>query len=98
MRITAGFVLVTLWFAAVNGWRMLGLILICSFVHELGHYLILNWYRAEIGGFQLNAFGAVLEADTSDLSYGEEFLAVAAGPAANFLCASLLALRGRAEF
>lgn len=92
IRVTPGFILVTFWFAAVNSWRMLGLILAFSIVHELGHYLLLKWYRAEIRGFQINALGAVLDADTSGLSYGEEFLAVAAGPAANFLCASLLAL------
>jgi len=89
---------VTLWFAAVNGWRMLGLILLFSMVHELGHYLILNWYGAEICGFRINAFGAALEVDTSNLSYGEEILAVAAGPAANFLCASLLALGERQKW
>lgn len=98
IHVTAGFILVTLWFAAVNSWRMLGVILLFSMVHELGHYLILNWYRVEISEFQINAFGAVLKVDTSNLSYGEEFLVVAAGPAANFLCASLLALGERPEW
>ena len=80
----------TIWFAAVNGWRLLFMILGAAAVHELGHLWMLRLLGARIFGLQITILGAVLEADCQRLSYGKELAAVLAGPAMNLLCAFML--------
>ena len=94
VRVSAGFVLLILWFAVVNGGELLMIVLNAAAVHELGHWLVLRCFHAEIRRLRVGILGAVLETDCSRLSYGRELAAVLAGPAANLLCASLLSLFG----
>ena len=95
VRVSAGFLLLVLWFAAVNGGALLGMVLSAAAVHELGHWLTLRFFGAEIRRLRVGILGAVLETDCSRLSYGRELMAVLAGPAANLLCACLLSAFGR---
>lgn len=95
MQASGGFWLVTAWFGLVNGWRLLGIVLGASAVHELGHWLVLRCLGAACGRLRLGALGAVLETDGGRLSYGRELACVLAGPGANLLCALLLAALGR---
>lgn len=90
IRISPGFWVLVLWFGAVNGWRLLGIVLAAAFVHELGHCLVLVLMGARITGLRLGVLGAVLETDSSRLSYARELLAALAGPGANLTAAWLL--------
>ena len=59
LRISAGFLLLTIWFAAVNGWRLLFMILGAAAVHELGHLWMLRLLGARIfGNLKLSGEGA----------------------------------------
>lgn len=93
-QITGGFCLVILWFAAVNGWRVLALVLAAAVVHEGGHYLVLRLLGGRVTMLHLTLFGAEMETDNHHVSYGGEVLAALAGPGANLFCASLLAALG----
>lgn len=93
-RITGGFALLALWFAAANGWAPLVTVLAAAAVHEGGHWLVLRILGAEVTGFRLSVLGAVLETDSGRLSYGGELAAVLAGPAANLLAALTLTALG----
>lgn len=73
---------------------MLAVVLFASAVHELGHYLILRACGAAVAGVRINIFGAVMEVAGGRLSYGQETAAVLAGPAANLLCALIMAAFG----
>lgn len=90
MRISAGFWLLVIWFAAVNGLPLLKVILGAAAVHELGHWLVLRALGAKVLGIRIGILGAVMETDSHRLSYGRELAAVLAGPAANLLSAWLL--------
>ena len=90
VSVTSGFCLVILWFAAVNGWNVLGVVFMAAAVHEVGHCLALVLLGAKITGLRLSLFGAELETDSRRLSYGGEVLAVLAGPISNLLCALVL--------
>lgn len=94
ISVSAGFWLLIGWFAAVNGWKLLAVILSASVVHELGHLAALRALGARILGLRVGVFGAVLETDQSGLSYGRELAAVLAGPVANLLGAALLTAGG----
>lgn len=94
IRISAGFCLLLSWFAIVNGWELLMIVLGAATIHELGHFLVLKSLGAGVKGLRLSVFGAVLETDSARLSYGGELAAVLAGPAANLLCVLLLAPLG----
>lgn len=93
-RVSGGFCLLVLWFAVVNGWELLAIVLGAAAIHELGHYLVLRSLGAGIKGLRLSVFGAVLETDSTRMSYRGELAAVLAGPAANLLCVLLLAPMG----
>lgn len=93
-RVTGGFVLLTAWFFLANGWEPLAIVLAAAAVHELGHWIVLRSLGAKVTGFCLSALGAVLETNSGRLSYGGELAAVLAGPAANLLAASALAVWG----
>ena len=92
--LSPAFCLLIAWFAAANGLRPLLTILIAAAIHECGHLLILRLCGAHVFGFRLSVLGAVLETDCARLSYGRELAAICAGPAANFLAASLFAAAG----
>ena len=94
VRVSGGFCLLVLWFAVVNGWELLAIVLGAAAIHELGHYLVLRSLGAGIKGLRLSVFGAVLETDSTRMSYLGELAAVLAGPAANLLCVLLLAPMG----
>lgn len=87
MQISFGFFLLIGWFALANGLQMTLLILAVAALHELGHLLALWLFGAPVKGVQIGVFGAVLEADTSRLSYAKELVAVLAGPMTNLLAA-----------
>ena len=72
----------------------MGIILLAALVHEMGHLLVLCLTGANISGIRIGMFGAVLDADTSRLSYGKELAAVLAGPMANLLAAFACGIRG----
>lgn len=89
VSISGGFWLLLGWFAWACGWASLLCVLAASAVHEAGHYLVLRAFGAKVHRLRIHILGAVMEADTSRLSYGQELFAVLAGPAANFLCAAM---------
>ena len=91
VQISPGFCLLTGWFLLVNGWELLAIVLSAAALHELGHLLVLRLCGAEIQRLRINLFGAALETSGSRLSYGAELAALLAGPAANLLCAAILA-------
>ena len=78
LRISAGFLLLATWFALVNGWKLLAMIISAAALHELGHLGMLRLLGAGILALRVGILGAVLAA-------------VLAGPAVNLLCACLLA-------
>lgn len=90
IRISPGFCLLTGWFAAVNGWRLLAAVLGAAAIHEGGHWLALRLLGAKILGLRIGVLGAVLETDSRGLSYGGELIAVLAGPGANLAAALVL--------
>ena len=94
VRVAPGFWLLAAWFAAVNGWRLLAMILSGALLHEAGHLAALRLCGARITGFRVGVCGAVLETDREGLSYGQEMLCVLAGPAVNLLAAYLLSRQG----
>ena len=61
VRLSAGFCLLSAWFAWANGWRMLLTVLGAASVHELGHCLALEAQGARVTGLRVGACGAVLE-------------------------------------
>lgn len=91
LRVSAGFLLLAVWFASVNGWGLLGMILTAAVIHELGHLGMLRILGAKIQTLRIGVLGAVLETDCRKLSYGGELAAVLAGSGMNLLCACLLA-------
>lgn len=91
LRISVGFLLLVVWFAFVNGWELLAMIVAAAALHELGHLGMLRLLGVRVLALRIGIFGAVLEADCRNLSYSGELAAVLAGPAVNLLCACLLA-------
>ena len=57
-QITGGFCLVILWFAAVNGWKVLALVLAAAAIHETGHYLALRLLGGRVKMLRLTLFDA----------------------------------------
>ena len=92
VEISPAFFLLSGWFGLANGWELLGTVMLAAGVHEAGHCLVLLWNGADIRKLRIGVLGAVLETDSGELSYGAEFLAVLAGPAANLAAAAVLAL------
>lgn len=74
-----------------NGGAVFG---ICAAAfHECGHLLALWLFRETPRGIRIGALGASIErAGSTRLSYAQELLAAAAGPAANLLLAAVLAM------
>lgn len=86
-----GALLAALWFALLNGWKPLGIILLAAAVHECGHWLTLRLLDEPVTSFRITLFGMEMRTRNSRLSYPEEIAAVLAGPGANLLCGALLA-------
>ena len=82
--------MLVIWFAAVNGWELLGIVLSAVAVHESGHWLVLRILGAAPCCLRAGVLGLVMELDSRRLSYGGELAAVLAGPCANVLCACVL--------
>ena len=87
LRISGGFALLAAWFALVNGWQLLAVILSAAALHELGHLLVLRLLGARVRELRVSVFGAELVTSAARLSYPGEIAAVLAGPAVNLLCA-----------
>ena len=88
VRISPGFILLLFWFAAGNGWSLLGTILLAAAVHEAGHCLMLRLCGGECTALRIGVLGAVLETGSARLPYGRELLVVLAGPGAKCLLAA----------
>ncbi len=93
-KLSAGFCLLTAWFGAVNGWELLGLVLLAAAVHEMGHVVTLLSLGGRVTGFRVGVLGAVLETDSRRLTYGGEILTALAGPGSNLLAGWLLSRTG----
>lgn len=94
-----GAILVALWFALLNGWKPLVLIISAAAVHECGHWLLLRLFHVPVTAFHITLFGAEMRTINSSLSYPAEIAAVLAGPGANLLFgAALLHLSGVCPF
>ncbi len=91
VQVSGGFWVLTAWFTAVNGWRLTAVLLGMAIVHEAGHWLVLKAAGGRAAGLRIGILGAVMEVDSSGLSYGKELLVVLAGPAANLLTAAVCA-------
>ena len=94
VRVSVGACLLVGWFAAVNGWRLTGLVLSAALLHELGHWAVLRLWGAPVTALRISVFGAEMTVDGAGLSYGRELAAVLAGPAVNLLAGLLLAHLG----
>lgn len=90
-----GLGLVCAWFALLNGWRPLALLLLAAALHEGGHLLALRAFGVPVEALELSPLGAVLRADRSRLSYSRELAVLGAGPCVNLLCGLLLCWIGR---
>lgn len=97
LQVSGGFALLAAWFALVNGWRLLVIVLAAAAVHEAGHWLALRCLGARAAGFRLSVLGAVIETE-GVLSYAGELAAVLAGPAANLAAAITLAALGQGRW
>lgn len=86
----AGALLAALWFALLNGWEPLGIILSAAAVHECGHWLTLRLLHVPVTSVQVTLFGMEMRTRNSRLSYPGEIAAVLAGPAVNLLCGIIL--------
>lgn len=90
IEVNGGFCLVVLWFAAINGWSLLAVILGAAAIHEIGHWAVLRGLGGSVAALKLTMLGAEMRVDSTRLSYGREIAGALAGPAANFLAAITL--------
>ena len=75
---------------------VLASLLLAALCHELGHYLLLRCFGAQVETVRIGIFGAEMcLSEWPALSYGREMLAVAAGPAMNVVLALLMAWGGQ---
>lgn len=82
IKITVGFLAL----ACLLGWldlKFCGCFLLGVLVHEAGHFMVLRLCGIPVTGISLGLCGAVM--DTGCMSYRQEFLCAAAGPAASVL-------------
>ena len=95
VRVSPVAVLVLVIFVTIASPAVLAALLLAALCHELGHYLALNWFGANIEAVHVTPFGIRMDvAQRPQLSYGKELLAVAAGPAVNLLAALVLSSIG----
>ena len=79
-------------FTLLSGWEWLLASLLAAAVHEAGHLLTLRFFGAGRGCLRVDAAGFSWERRGRLLSYGEELLAILAGPLANIVFALLLSV------
>ena len=84
VQVSFGALLLLGWFTLINGWRLMGTILLAALLHELGHVIVLQMAGAKIRGIRVGLLGAVLDVSAEGISYGWELAAALAGPAVNF--------------
>lgn len=83
-------------FITVVAPEVLAAVLLAALCHELGHYAALRRFGGKVDAVRITAFGAEMQlSERCRLSYGQEWLAIAAGPAVNILLALLLSTCGR---
>lgn len=82
------------WFALINGTELTGIILLAAVLHEMGHLSVLCLAGAKVRGLDIGVSGAIMDADTSRLTYGKELAAVLAGPMMNILAAVVCGIWG----
>lgn len=63
--------------------------------HELGHFIAIKAFSARIRCVTLYVGGVVIDYDNSSLSYGQDAVCAAAGPAVSLLLAAAAAACGR---
>lgn len=61
-----------------------------AMIHELGHIAFAFWFSIPIKKLRLNLFGALIETDQLNCSYGKEAIMSLAGPISNVICATLV--------
>ena len=82
-------------FLLLSSWRGVAAILSAALFHELGHYLVLRRWGVSLDGINISPFGAEMRLQSNcRLSYGQEMLAVAAGPVVNLLLGGALSAAG----
>lgn len=86
--------LLCLWFAWGCGWKTLAAALAAAASHEAGHAVVLWMFGGKIRRLRVSVLGAVIETDAAALSYGQELLAILAGPGTNLVLGAILAGRG----
>ena len=86
IEVTGGFLLLTAWLNYLDQQEVVPLALLACAFHELGHWMTLQVFGAQVRRVRLTAVGAEMEVDRG-LSYGGELLAALAGPVANLLVA-----------
>lgn len=94
IRVSPAAVLVLALFVILGDAAVLSALLFAALCHELGHWLILRRMGATVREVDLTPLGAEMKV-CGTLSYGQDWLAAAAGPAANLLWAVCLAFMGR---
>lgn len=90
LHFTPGFFILLLNLCFVPPWMLLQL-LAAALLHEAAHCLFLTVYKVPIQSFHLTAFGLEITAPLLHLSYPQELLTLAAGPAVNFFCSLISA-------
>ncbi|MBU5627031.1 peptidase M50 [Oscillibacter sp. MSJ-2] len=83
--ISPGFLLLVTAFALQQSGELLASILLASGLHEIGHWAALRFFGVRAERFRLAAWGAGMVCGAG-LSYGQELIAVIAGPAVNLIC------------
>lgn len=94
MHVSPGVPLLLALFVAFSSPLLLGALLLAAVGHELGHYAALRRLAAQVTELRITVLGAEMQVK-GRLSYGNELLAAAAGPAVNLVLALLLGLGGR---
>ena len=88
VEVDAGFLLLVAWMNYLDTQNLVPLALAACACHELGHYVVLRWLGNDVQLLRLTAAGAEMR-PVLPMSYGQELLAVAAGPLTSFLLAFL---------
>jgi len=92
--ISPGAVLLLLTFSAMATGTVFLAVLMAIVFHELGHLMVLRLFGGSVRELRAGALGLEMQAK-GHLSYGQELLALAAGPVANALGFALFGLVGR---
>ena len=94
VNITPAAVLVIWLFILVSDLQLLAALCLAAACHEMGHYVVLRLFNADIKEISFTVFGAEMKMADA-VGYGAEWLSVAAGPGSNLLLAVLFSLLGK---